>query len=272
MIPHSQPHSRRVHVPHGMVRRSAALLAAALVIGGTPLVARALGDESVPEIEQPTQAELTPPNVATTERRAAEPGVRSIPDLGASIEADPGVADAVASPEPVSPEPVSPEPVLAETAPEPAVDPVIAVLADSYTWDERGPRIVLLQEALGLAADGWYASATQQAHRVALDLVGLPTDTAPTPVLPPGPDPSKWEALRQWESNGNYAITNPSGKYRGAYQFDRSTWNSVAERHAPNLVGVDPAAASPADQDAMALALYSERGARPWPHCGRHLS
>ncbi len=32
-----------------------------------------------------------------------------------------------------------------------------------------------------------------------------------------------------------------------------------------------PAAASPADQDAMALALYSERGARPWPHCGRHL-
>lgn len=92
------------------------------------------------------------------------------------------------------------------------------------------------------------------------------------PALPPGPSPDEWEALRQCESNGNYAITNPSGKYRGAYQFDRTTWDSVASRRATRLVGVDPAAAAPADQDYMALALYSERGASPWPHCGRHLS
>jgi len=104
------------------------------------------------------------------------------------------------------------------------------------------------------------------------DIVDGPTDTVPAPVLPPGPSPSQWEALRQCESNGNYAITSPSGKYRGAYQFDRSTWNSVAERYAPDLVGVDPAAASPADQDGMAFALYTERGASPWPRCGRHLS
>lgn len=101
--------------------------------------------------------------------------------------------------------------------------------------------------------------------------VDIPTDTVAAPVPPPGPSPSQWEALRQCESNGNYAITNPSGRYRGAYQFDRPTWNSVAERYAPNLVGVDPAAASPADQDGMAYALWSERGAQPWPHCGRHL-
>ena len=106
--------------------------------------------------------------------------------------------------------------------------------------------------------------------------VDVLTDTVPAtvaaPVPPLGPSPSQWEALRQCESNGNYAITSPSGTYRGAYQFDRSTWNSVAERFAPNLVGVDPAAASPADQDGMAFALYTERGASPWPHCGRHLS
>ncbi len=94
----------------------------------------------------------------------------------------------------------------------------------------------------------------------------------PVEVAPPGPSADQWAALRECEAGGDYSITNRSGKYRGAYQFDRSTWNSVAERHAPALVGVDPAAASPADQDAMALALYIERGARPWPHCGRHLN
>jgi Transglycosylase-like domain len=98
-----------------------------------------------------------------------------------------------------------------------------------------------------------------------------PTDVVPVPVLAPGPSAQQWAALRECESGGNYSVTNPSGKYRGAYQFDRRTWNSVAERYAPHLVGVDPAAASPADQDAMAYALHSERGARPWPHCGRHL-
>ena len=84
-----------------------------------------------------------------------------------------------------------------EPEPEPVVDPVMALLADTYTWDERGPRVALLQEALGVAADGWYAHATQQAHRAALDFVGLPTDIAPAPVLPPGPDASEWAALRE---------------------------------------------------------------------------
>ncbi len=226
-----------------------------LVIVGTPLVARALDDDVAPNA-------LRPPVSSRV--------------FDATIDADPATADALMSLEPSTavPAPV-PAPAPAPTvtpAPDAVVDPVMALLADTYTWDERGPRVVVLQEALGVAADGWYAQATQQAHRLALDFVGLPTDIAPAPVLPPGPDASKWAALRDCESNGNYAITNPSGKYRGAYQFDRRTWNSVAERHAPRLVGVDPAAASPADQDLMALALYSERGASPWPQCGRHLS
>jgi hypothetical protein len=70
---------------------------------------------------------------------------------------------------------------------------------------------------------------------------------------------------RRIESGGNYAAVNPSGKYRGAYQFSRSTWDSTA-RHAGwlDLAGVDPAAASPGDQDAMALHLYEWQGASPW--------
>ncbi len=62
-----------------------------------------------------------------------------------------------------------------------------------------------------------------------------------------------------------YDAVNPSGKYRGAYQFARSTWDSTA-RHAgrPDLVGVDPAAAVVIDQDTLALHLYRWQGADPW--------
>lgn len=78
-------------------------------------------------------------------------------------------------------------------------------------------------------------------------------------------------ALRNCESGGNYGAVSSSGTYRGAYQFSRATWNSVAAGSFPHLVGVDPAAASPADQDAMANALRARAGSSPWPHCGRHL-
>jgi hypothetical protein len=77
--------------------------------------------------------------------------------------------------------------------------------------------------------------------------------------------------LRRCESGGDYGAVNSTGTYRGAYQFSRSTWNSVASRSFPHLVGVDPAAAAPADQDAMAHALYASSGRSPWPVCGRHL-
>jgi len=196
MTPQPHPTTRRVPV-----RRSAVLLAVAMTIGGTPLVARALDDDAVAEPALFSQVPAT--EVSTIEVLTIE-AERATPNL---VQAERRIAERLVRPNLLTP-----------------------------------------------------------------DIVDGPTDTVPEPVLPPGPSPSQWEALRQCESNGNYAITSPSGKYRGAYQFDRSTWNSVAERYALNLVGVDPAAASPADQDGMAFALYTERGASPWPHCGRHLS
>jgi len=75
--------------------------------------------------------------------------------------------------------------------------------------------------------------------------------------------------VRQRESGGNYRITNGAGYY-GAYQFSQSTWNNTAN-HAGrgDLVGVNPASASPADQDAMAASLYAWQGRSPWagPGC-----
>jgi hypothetical protein len=62
-----------------------------------------------------------------------------------------------------------------------------------------------------------------------------------------------------------YRAISPSGQYRGAYQFSRSTWDSTA-RHAnrSDLVGLDPASASMLDQDLMATHLYGWQGADPW--------
>ena len=89
-----------------------------------------------------------------------------------------------------------------------------------------------------------------------------------------GPTEEQWEALRQCESTGNYrAISiSPAGRYRGAYQFSPSTWDWVAPQvGADYLVGVDPAEASPADQDRMALGLWEINGWAPWPACSKRL-
>jgi hypothetical protein len=289
MTPHPPHHAR---VPRRTARRSIALFAALLVIGGTPLVARALDEEVPPAVA----GDLEPSTVSMPERGVAERPEEPIADLGANLEADADaeadaateadadaatdaavdVDAAAAAAEPAEPAEVgesidAPAAVVPGAVAERTLDPVVAVLTNTYAWDERGPRIVVLQDALGIDADGWYGHATHEAHRAMLAAFGLSADTLPVPP-PPGPTAEQWAALRECESSGNYSITNPSGKYRGAYQFDRPTWNSVAERHAPHLVGVDPAAASPADQDAMARALYGDRGASPWPLCGRHLS
>ena len=77
--------------------------------------------------------------------------------------------------------------------------------------------------------------------------------------------------LRNCESHGSYEIVSANGLYRGAYQFSQTTWDSVADRHYPWLVARDPATVEPWWQDAMARALFSERGRSPWPVCGRSI-
>ena len=69
---------------------------------------------------------------------------------------------------------------------------------------------------------------------------------------------------------GGYHAVSPDGVYRGAYQFLPSTWNNVARAAGrPDLVGVDPAAAAPADQDALAMFLFQHSGPAPWGgRCG----
>ncbi|HUF84110.1 MAG TPA: transglycosylase family protein [Acidimicrobiia bacterium] len=67
--------------------------------------------------------------------------------------------------------------------------------------------------------------------------------------------------IKECESHGNYGSVSSSGTYRGAYQFSQTTWESVGGTG-------DPAAASPAEQDARAATLYAQSGSSPWPTCG----
>jgi hypothetical protein len=64
------------------------------------------------------------------------------------------------------------------------------------------------------------------------------------------------------ESGGDPTIVSPDGRYRGKYQFTRATWRAMGGSG-------DPAKADEATQDAMAAKLYAQRGAAPWPVCGR---
>ena len=73
------------------------------------------------------------------------------------------------------------------------------------------------------------------------------------------------ECTRNIESRGDYGAVSSGGTYRGAYQFHQNTWDNTAEAAGrSDLVGTDPAAAAPTDQDAMAQSLYESQGNAPW--------
>lgn len=90
----------------------------------------------------------------------------------------------------------------------------------------------------------------------------------PSPTAPVAPTPNRvssaWWALGECESGNNPRAVNPSGKYRGAFQFDLSTWASVGENG-------DPIVYSYAHQLAAAQRLHARRGFSPWPQCARSL-
>ena len=69
------------------------------------------------------------------------------------------------------------------------------------------------------------------------------------------------QAIAQCESGGDPSAVGGGGAYRGKYQFDHQTWNSVGGSG-------DPAAAPESEQDSRAQMLLQQRGTSPWPTCG----
>jgi uncharacterized protein YabE (DUF348 family) len=79
-----------------------------------------------------------------------------------------------------------------------------------------------------------------------------------------GAENLNWAALAQCESGGNPRAVNPAGPYYGLYQFNAGTWHSVGGKGIP----IDWPGR---EQTYRAQLLYRERGASPWPVCGRNL-
>ena len=165
--------------------------------------------------------------------------------------------------------------------------------ADRWNEARRRARQQALERAEELAAEARTTTTTAAPATTAAPTTTEPPTTTETPTttaaptttepsttteapavqheIPAGTTEAQWHALRQCESTQNYQAVSSSGRYRGAYQFSIRTWDWVAGKHYPELVGVDPRDASPPDQDKMAYRLYQINGWDPWPTCKKRL-
>ncbi|MFJ6797798.1 ubiquitin-like domain-containing protein [Streptomyces sp. NPDC091268] len=110
----------------------------------------------------------------------------------------------------------------------------------------------------------------QKPRRIAEETVREPVaqlvkvGTKPLPTSVAGADGLDWGALARCESGGRPGATDPSGTYGGLYQFDVRTWQALGGSGRPQD-------APGQEQTYRAKKLYVQRGASPWPHCGRRL-
>ncbi|WP_142218299.1 resuscitation-promoting factor [Streptomyces sp. SLBN-118] len=110
----------------------------------------------------------------------------------------------------------------------------------------------------------------QKPRKVAEEVVREPVTqqvkvgTRPLPDSVRGADGLDWGALALCESGGRARAVDPSGNYGGLYQFDMGTWHDLGGTGLPQDAPAE-------EQTYRAKKLYVQRGASPWPHCGRRL-
>ena len=152
---------------------------------------------------------------------------------------------------------------------------------------DHGRAVRSVQRRLRIPADGVFGSQTHRAVRRFQRRKGLAVDGIVGPITrralrlrpfsrnsvthPPAGGggggggiadlPPALRRIAECESGGNPRAVSAGGRYRGKYQFTRSTWKEYGGR------GDDPAEASEAHQDRVALRLYRARGSAPWPAC-----
>lgn len=189
---------------------------------------------------------------------------------------------------------------VSSTLPEPTTSSTISAAPETAAPETTAPPTTAPPTTAPTTAAPTTAAPTTAAPTTAPPTTAAPTTAAPTTEAPPTeapaaadeaagvateapqaaeeapapltPTPEQWAALRHCESSGNYSVVSSNGLYHGAYQFYQPTWDGLARQLGrTDLVGLPPSQAAPADQDALALLLWQQRGSQPWPHCGRYL-
>jgi peptidoglycan hydrolase-like protein with peptidoglycan-binding domain len=148
-----------------------------------------------------------------------------------------------------------------------------------------GSAVSALQGALGVKQTGRFTASTaravrafQRKNRLTVDgivgpqtaaALGLPSGTAAragdtdatAKTASTGAAAATLAKIAACESGGDPTAVSSDGRYRGKYQFTRSTWAQMGGSG-------DPAAAPEAEQDRRAAALLAAQGTAPWPACG----
>jgi Transglycosylase-like domain/Putative peptidoglycan binding domain len=142
---------------------------------------------------------------------------------------------------------------------------------------DRGMAVRAIQRRLGITADGVFGPMTEGAvkrfqsrHNLVPDGIVGPLTRAALGLRPFSARsvrrtssvtlPLVLRRIAECESGGNPRAVSPGGTYRGKYQFSRETWRKLGGTG-------DPAAAPEWLQDRLALKLYRQAGASPWPNC-----
>jgi peptidoglycan hydrolase-like protein with peptidoglycan-binding domain len=112
------------------------------------------------------------------------------------------------------------------------------------------------QRRKGIEADGVVGPATREA----MGLATISSGSAGAYTDPGVALPRVLRQIAKCESGGNPTAVSANGRYRGKYQFTRSTWRALGGHG-------DPAAAAEGTQDRIALKLYRRSGTAPWPSC-----
>jgi soluble lytic murein transglycosylase-like protein len=136
-----------------------------------------------------------------------------------------------------------------------AAGSTVAVTAVAQTAAPRGPH------AQAPTFRSLERAATLVRQVAAKERARKAQESAPASPETYGVSQATLDAIAQCESGGDPTAVSADGTYRGLYQFDEGTWQSVGGTG-------DPAAASPAEQTMRAAMLYARSGSSPWPVCG----
>jgi peptidoglycan hydrolase-like protein with peptidoglycan-binding domain len=140
---------------------------------------------------------------------------------------------------------------------------------------DRGDAVRKIQEALGVGVDGVFGPVTERAVKRFQRSKGLLVDGIVGPqtrgamglrafssrgVVRLPALPRVLARIAECESGGDPTALSRTGRYRGKYQFEMSTWREMGGEG-------DPVEASEWEQDRIALRLYRRAGTSPWPNC-----